>query len=352
MGKKTFRLGNKEIGPGCPVYIIAEAGVNHNGDLHTALELVREAKKAGADCVKFQTFRAEAIVTKSAPKAAYQLQTTDPKESQIEMLKKLELPESHYREILALCSELGIQFLSTPYGRTDIEFLGALHVDGFKVASGQLVENPFLEALAKTGKPIILSTGMGTMAEVKEAVETIRAAGNGQLVVLQCTTNYPSAVEDANLRAMLAMGEALDVTIGYSDHTESNYCVFAATALGATVIEKHFTLDRKMDGPDHSSSVEPGEFAEMVQGIRAIERGLGSAVKQPTATELRNITGMRRSLVAAADLAEGTVLKESHLTFKRPGSGMKPNTLPRLLGKRLKCAVTRDTLLTEEMIEW
>ncbi|MBI3543652.1 MAG: N-acetylneuraminate synthase [Deltaproteobacteria bacterium] len=349
---RVLSLGGKKIGPGHPVYVIAEAGVNHNGDVKLALDLVREASKAGADCVKFQTFKAEAIVTQKAPKAAYQLQVTDPGESQLAMLKKLELSKNAYGELIALCKKLGIQFLSTPYNFNDVDFLEEVGVDGYKIASGQLVELPFIEYVARLGKPIFVSTGMATMDEVADCVKTIRAAGNEQFVVLQCTTNYPSPTADANLRAMLTMGEKLGVTIGYSDHTETSHAVLASVALGATVVEKHFTLDRKLPGPDHSSSYEPREFAELVSGIRLVEQAMGSAVKTPSALEARNTVGMRRSLVAVVDIKAGAEIRREQLAFKRPATGLKPNLLNQVVGKRARKDIAADTPLTEDQIEW
>ena len=349
---RSFELGGRTIGPGQPAYVIAEAGVNHNGKLQLALDLVRAAKKAGADCVKFQTFKAEAIVTSKAPKANYQLKVTDPQETQLAMLKKLELNEGHYKEIMGLCKELGIQFLSTPYNFDDVDFLEALGVDGFKIASGQLVELPFLADVARRGKPLLLSTGMATFAEVSEAVATLRASGNVRFAVLQCTTNYPSAMSDANLRAMVAMRDALEVIVGYSDHTEADHAVFASVALGATVIEKHFTLDRTLPGPDHSSSFEPSEFARMVQGVRLVEQALGSPVKRPSAAETSNIQGMRRSIVSLIDVPAGGILTRANLAFKRPATGLQPSRLAGVVGKKARKTIQADTPLTEDMIDW
>lgn len=349
---KTIKLGRKTIGEGAPVFIVAEAGVNHNGDKELALELVRKAKKSGADCVKFQTFKAETVTSRQSPKAAYQLKVTDPKESQFEMLKKLELSESVYPRIVSLCRELDIQFLSTPYHFSDVDFLNGLGVEAFKIASGQLVELPFISYAAKLGKQIILSTGMATFDEVKEAVETVQKAGNDQLILLQCTTNYPSVVEESNLRAMVAMKEKLKVLVGYSDHTESHFSTFAAVAMGAVVIEKHFTLDKNLPGPDQGCSLEPGEFSELVRGIREIEKALGDSEKKPTAEELRNLVGMRRSLATIKDIPVGDLIEKEHLAFKRPATGLAPKRMEEILGKRAKKKIPVDTILTEEFIEW
>lgn len=349
---KEITIGSAKIGNKAPCYIIAEAGVNHNGSIDLALELVRKAKQAGVDCIKFQTFKAEDVATKGAPKANYQLKVTDPAESQFNMLKKLELDKKVYTEIINLCQMVGIQFMSTPYGFDDAKFLNELGVDAFKIASGQIVELPFLDYVAKFNKPIILSTGMATLGEVYNAVNVVRKAGNDQLVVLQCTTNYPSSIEDANINTMVGMRNALDVLVGYSDHVQNNYALFAAVALGAVVVEKHFTLDKNLPGPDHSSSLNPEELAIMVEGVRNIEKSLGSWVKQPTATEVQNISGMRRSIVAKTDLEEGHIITEKDITFKRPATGLPPDMLYKLIGKKLAKAVKSDTLLTLDSILW
>ncbi|MEM9823292.1 MAG: N-acetylneuraminate synthase [Bacteroidota bacterium] len=346
------RIGNTQIGPEHPCYIIAEAGVNHNGQLDLALELVRQAKAIGVDCVKFQTFKAEAVVTLEAPKANYQLKVTDQQESQFEMLKKLELQLEDYHQIIALCKELDIQFLSTPYNFDDADFLNQLGVAAFKIASGQLVELAFLDYVARFQKPMIISSGMATLAEVYEGVQTIRQAGNHQIVLLQCTTNYPSAIEDANIRAMVSMQQSLNIIVGYSDHVANNYACYAAVSLGAKLIEKHFTLDKNMEGPDHSSSLNPTEFKALVDGIRLTEKALGSSVKTPTAAEVANTQGMRRSIVLLENLSQGSTLQMHHLAFKRPATGLAPKRLPDILGKQINQDLNKDSILKEEHINW
>lgn len=341
-------MGNHVIGADSPVYIIAEAGVNHNGDPRLAMELVRQAKACGADCVKFQTFRAERVVTLAAPKAAYQLRVTDPAESQLAMLRSLELSEPAHRELIALCQSEGIAFMSTPYSVEDAALLASLGVEAFKVASGQLVEPALLQALARHGIPIILSTGMATLDEVREGVAAVRGAGNDQLVVLQCTTNYPSLLADANLRAMHEIGRAAGAWVGYSDHTEGISACLAAVALGARVIEKHFTLDRTLPGPDHRCSSSPEEFRRLVQGIREVEVALGDGAKRPTAAELANLTGMRRSIVAARTIAAGERVKEGDFTFKRPATGMAPRRLAELEGRMARRVIPADTQVSAE----
>lgn len=334
-----------------PVYIIAEAGVNHNGSVDMALRLVDAAAGAGADCVKFQTFRAEKIVTAASPKANYQLEVTDRAESQFDMLKKLELGREDFARIKAHCDHVGIHFMSTPYNPEDAELLNGIGVDAFKIASGQVVELPFLKQVARYGKRMIVSTGMADLQEVREAVDAIRSTGNTDLVILQCNTDYPSRIEDVNIRAMLTMRDELEVRVGYSDHVPNNHACFAAVALGAEMIEKHFTLDRTLPGPDHSSSLEPEHFKQLVLGIRDIEKCLGDGIKRPGERERANTHGMRRSLVATRDLKKGEVLTAGMLGFKRPANGLSPKHLDEVIGRRLAADVRTDQALTWEMIE-
>lgn len=336
-------LAERKLGSGHPCFVIAEAGVNHNGDLNQAKELVRQARQAGADCVKFQTFKAERVVTASAPKAAYQLKVTDPVESQFAMLRKLELSESDHRVLIDQCQREGILFLSTPYSMEDAEMLHALGVPSFKIASGQLVELPFLAALARFNKPVILSTGMATFDETREAVATLRDHGCNQIVVLQCTTNYPSRIADTNLRAMAGIAAATGALIGYSDHTEGISACLASIALGACVVEKHFTLDRNLPGPDHRCSSEPTELTALVRGIREVEAALGDGVKQPTAAELANLTGMRRSIVATRLIKAGTTVTAADFAFKRPATGLAPKRLGELLGRKALLDLPADS---------
>ena len=333
-------------------YIIAEAGVNHNGDLGLAILLIKKAKESGADCIKFQTFKAEQIVTRESPKAKYQLEVTDKDESQFEMLKKLELGFSDYKLLIEECNKQSIDFLSTPYNKEDADFLDSLGVTGFKIASGQLTELPFLKHVARKNKRMIISTGMGTLADVYNAVEEIRGQGNDDLIVLQCTTNYPSRIEDTNLLAMQSIKQACKVSVGYSDHVESNFACFASVALGAEIVEKHFTIDKKMEGPDHSSSLTPEEFKELVIGIRSIEKALGNGVKKPSQIEIENSVGMKRSLVLLYDLEAGTMLKEEHIGFKRPSNGLPPNMFDLVLGKRLAMEMKKDQALQYNSIQW
>ena len=334
------------------VYIIAEAGVNHNGSIDIALDLIDKAKEAGADCIKFQTFKADKIVTQNSPKAKYQLEVTSKSETQFEMLKKLELGFDDYSSILERCKVKGIDFLSTPYNIEDVDFLEGLNVTGYKIASGQLTELPFLKYVASKKKTMIVSTGMATMADVFTAVEAIRNEGQEDIFVLQCTTNYPSSIEDANLLAMRAMKEACKVRVGYSDHVENNYACFASVALGAEIIEKHFTLDKNMAGPDHSSSLTPDEFKELVIIIRNIEAALGSGLKNPSRKEIENSLGMKRSLVLLCDLDENSILQEKHIGFKRPANGLSPNMIEKVIGKKLLKSMRKDEALQLDSIKW
>lgn len=334
------------------VQIIAEAGVNHNGNLKTALKLVDEAYECEVDVIKFQTFTAEKLVSSHSPKADYQLKVTDPSESQFEMLKKLELTNDDFKTIFDYCESKGIDFLSTPYTFEDAEFLNDIGVSGFKIASGQLTELPFLKHIARFQKQMILSTGMAKLSEVFEAVQAIREENNDDIIVLQCTTNYPSLNADANIRAMNTIGESCQVPIGYSDHVPENYACYAAVALGATVIEKHFTLDLEMEGPDHATSLNPTQFKELVKGIRKVEEALGSPLKTPTEAEKKNILGMKRSLVALKHLKKGAIIKSSDLGFKRPANGLSINMLEQVVGKKLNKDLQADEALQLESINW
>lgn len=343
-------IQGRSIGAGSPAFVIAEIGVNHNGSRDLALKMVKAAKEAGADCVKLQTFKAERVVTHKAPKAKYQLSTTPQSESQFEMLKKLELSQGDYVEIKDLALSLGVIFLSTPYSPEDADFLEDLGVPAFKIASGQIVELSFLEHVAKKQKPIILSTGMATLAEVDEAVRTIRQIGNDQLILLQCTTNYPAKLETIHLRSMGTMQSAFGLPIGFSDHTETPVSAIAAVALGASVIEKHFTLDKSMPGPDQAASADPTEFREYVRSIRDVELALGSSVKGPSPVERENAVGMRRSIVARRRIEAGEELTADLLTFKRPGTGISPARLASILGWKVLAPIDPDELISWEKI--
>jgi N-acetylneuraminate synthase len=328
--------------------VIAEAGVNHNGRLDLALRLVDAAAKAGADAVKFQTFDAERLVTRDAPKAAYQV--TDQETSQYEMLRRLQLSPDDHRRVQARCRERGVVFISTPFDEHDADFLEGLGVPLFKVPSGEVTNLAYLAHVARLGKPMLVSTGMCYLGEVEAAVRAIRGAGCRDLALLHCVSNYPADPAEVNLRAMKTMEVAFGVPVGYSDHTLGGEVALAAVALGARVIEKHFTLDRALSGPDHAASLEPGELASLVRGIRAVESALGDGQKRPSPSELGTAAAARKSLVSARDLRSGEVLTEELIAVKRPGTGLPPAMRPHVIGRRLRVDAPEGTVLTMEML--
>lgn len=328
-------------------YIIAEAGVNHNGDMELAKKLIDMAADCGADAVKFQTFKAEESTGQVAEKAQYQKENDPKQESQLEMIRKLELPFEQFAVLKEYCRERKIDFISTPDGTESLQCLVDLDVPLIKIGSTEVTNLSFLKEIALTGKKMILSTGMSTLGEVEEAVNTIMETGNQQLQLMHCTTDYPTAIEDVNLRAMVTLREAFHVQVGYSDHTLGFEAAVAATTLGACCIEKHITLDREMKGPDHKASMPPEEFREYVQHIRNTEKLLGDGCKKPTPGERNIMQQVRRSILAACDLKAGTVLTPEMLCFKRPGNGIKPEFADILIGRRIK----RD-ILKEEVISW
>jgi N,N'-diacetyllegionaminate synthase len=344
----VFDIGGIAVGAGRRCFVIAEAGVNHNGDRGLARELVFAAKSAGADAVKFQTFRAASVITNEAEKAAYQLRNTDPSESQTAMLSRLEMPEDWHLELMELCRQQHIVFLSTPYDFRDVDLLQKLGVPALKLASIHSAEPAFVEYAAATGKPVILATGMATLAEVRLAVEAARRARNTKMVLLQCTTDYPSRLEDANLRVLHTLREAFDLPVGYSDHTQSSVASIAAIALGACVIEKHLTLDRTMPGPDHSASFDPEQFAGFVLSIRQAEAALGSGVKEPCVAERANMGAMRRSIAARRNIDAGEILTVDMIAFLRPASGLAPALLPEFIGRRFARPVAGGRLISAD----
>jgi N,N'-diacetyllegionaminate synthase len=317
------------------VLIIAEAGVNHNGSLAMARELIDAAAAAGADVVKFQTFDADKLVAGHARKADYQLRATDANESQQEMLRKLQLSPSMHRELIEHCRARGIQFLSTPFDTESADLLVSLNLDRLKIPSGEITNLPYLRHLGSLGKRLILSTGMATLQEVGEALAVLEKSGTARasITVLHCNTEYPTPMEDVNLRAMLTLRDAFAVAIGYSDHTLGIEVPTAAVALGATVIEKHLTLDRSLPGPDHKASLEPGELKAMVSAIRNIERALGDGVKRPSASESKNAPIARKSLVAACPIRAGEQFSPANLAVKRPGTGISPMRWDEVIGR-------------------
>jgi N-acetylneuraminate synthase len=346
----VITLGDRSIGAGQPCFIIAEAGVNHNGDPALAHRLIDVAFQAGADAVKFQTFSADRLVTLDAPKAEYQLQQTEASESQYEMLKRLELSVETLRELQQHCDQVGIRFMSTPFDEESVDLLNELGVTIFKTPSGEITNLPYLAHIARTGKPLIVSTGMATLGEVETAVNTIRSSGNQDLILLHCVSNYPADPADVNLRAMHTMAQAFGVPIGFSDHTAGIEIALAAVALGACVIEKHFTLDRTLPGPDHAASLEPDQLTALIRGIRHIEAALGDGRKQPTASEANTAAVARKSLVAAYDLPAGVILSNDMIAVKRPGTGLPPMLLPQVIGRTLQIDVRAGTLIAWEML--
>jgi len=341
-----IKIGQHLIGQNQQVFIIAEAGVNHNGNISLAKELISEANKSGANCVKFQTFKAERVVVNDAPKAEYQTKTTNFNESQLEMLKKLELNEDAHRELIEFCHKTGIMFLSTPYNKKDVDLLDQLGVDAFKLSSIHIVEPDFISYVAEKGKPILMSTGMATLSEVDEAVRIFRQIRNDdQLILLQCTTNYPSLSEHANLNSIKTMNCAFNLHVGYSDHTQTHTACIVAVALGAKIIEKHFTLDKKLEGPDHSSSETPESFKQLVNYIREAEQTLGSGRKEPVDIEIRNAKGMRRSIVAVKKLCKGDIITNDCIEFKRPATGISPRLLDQIIGRKLRINLEKNSLI-------
>lgn len=316
------------------VFIIAEAGVNHNGSLELAKKLIDVASESGADAVKFQTFNAEKLVSKNAQKADYQKQTTDTKESQFDMIKKLELDLETHKELISYCKTKNIMFLSTPFDHDSIELLSDLGLEIFKIPSGEITNLPYLRHIGKLNKKVILSTGMADIGEIEDALDVLIEAGTKKenITVLHANTMYPTPMEDVNLKAMVTIGNSFDIAFGYSDHTLGIEVDIAAVAMGACCIEKHFTLDKMMEGPDHKASLEPDELKAMVKAIRNIELALGNSVKKPSKSEIPNMQIARKSIVAKLDIKKGDKLSEKNITIKRPGNGINPMRWDEIVG--------------------
>lgn len=367
---KDLIIGGYKVNYGNPPFIIAEAGVNHNGDFDLAMKLVDAAAETGADAVKFQTFRAEQLVTKAGKMADYQKKNVGKEESQLEMLKKLELKEEWYPALIKRAKEKGILFISTPHGgKESVDLLESYGVPAFKFGSGDLTNLPLLEYAARLGKPMLISTGMSNSEETKEAVEAIKKVGNDQVMVFHCTTDYPCAPEFVNLRTMQTFMKELGTLVGYSDHTVGYRTSALAVALGACMIEKHFTLDRKMKGPDHVASTEPKEFKEMVEVLKKMPRDfdkalkilgmtqeeaeilMGSYEKKLQKPELQYMSVARKSIVASRDIKAGEKFTEGNLTIKRPGIGMPPKYLKNVLGTTAKTDISNETLISKEMFQ-
>jgi N,N'-diacetyllegionaminate synthase len=327
--------------------VIAEAGVNHNGDLQLAKQLVEAAAAAGADVVKFQTFQANQLATEYAEQAAYQQQALGQSQSQLAMLQKLELKPEHHSQLSEHCKKQGIEFLSTAFDLPSIELLASLHLKRWKIPSAEIISLPYLRQIGAMGQPVILSTGMANPGEIEAALAVLEQAGTprSQITVLHCTTEYPAPPEEVNLRAMQTIAQAFGVAVGYSDHTEGIAVPIAAVAMGATVIEKHLTLDRNLPGPDHLASLEPEEFMAMVRGIRTIEKALGDGIKRPTLSEQANLPVVRKSLVAARPIRAGELFSEANLTAKRPGTGISPMLWDAWIGRPASRDFAADELI-------
>jgi len=331
-------------------FIIAEAGVNHNGSLEMAVQLIDAAVAAGADAVKFQTFKAEKVIAVNAPKASYQKDTTGSDESQFEMVKKLELDETAHIQLYQHCQHKGIQFLSTPFDLESIDLLNRLGLEIFKIPSGEITNLPYLRKLGALKKRLILSTGMADLGEIEDALEVLTKSGTplDNITVLHCNTEYPTPFEDVNLKAMLTIRNAFPgLSVGYSDHTNGIEVPIAAVAMGATVIEKHFTLDRNLPGPDHRASLEPHELSAMISGIRNIEKALGTGIKKPSPSELKNKPIARKSIIAAFPIKKGETFTDMNITVKRPGTGITPMRWDEIIGRKAGRDYKTDEIINE-----
>ncbi len=346
----AISIGSRRVGAGQPCFIIAEAGVNHNGDPAMARELIAAARASGADAVKFQTWITEKLVSPEARMAEYQVANTGREESQFAMLKRLELSQAQFTELQAECARQGVLFLSTPDEPDSADFLERLGVPLFKIGSGEVTNLPYLRHVARKGRPVILSTGMSTLDEVRAAVRAFEAEGLRELVLLHCVSQYPADPADCNLRAMDTLREAFGHPVGFSDHTMSADVSLAAVARGACVIEKHLTLDRALPGPDHQASLEPAEFTDMVRRIRLVESALGNGMKEPTAAELETRKVVQRSIVAARALPAGRVLALDDLSLLRAPGGLPPADLEKLVGRELRAARAAGALIAWEHV--
>lgn len=329
--------------------VIAEAGVNHNGDLNLAFRLVEAAANAGADVVKFQTFDAKQLATAGAGKASYQKELTGEVESQRDMLQRLQLTKEDHLRLINHCRQIGIEFLSTAFDPDSIELLSSLNIQRWKIPSGEITNLPYLRKIGCLKQPVILSTGMASLGDIESAIDVLEQAGTlrNQITVLHCTTEYPAPLDEVNLCAMQTIGKAFGVLVGYSDHTEGIAIPIAAVAMGANVIEKHLTLDRTMEGPDHRASLEPDQFASMVQGIRSVELALGDGIKRPTVSERANLPIVRKSIVASRPIQVGEPFTAENITAKRPGIGISPMHWDAQIGR-----VARRAYAPDELIEW
>jgi N-acetylneuraminate synthase len=348
---KGIRIGNKNIGKDLPCYLIAEAGVNHNGDLRLAKKLVKAAAKAGADAVKFQTFSADSLATKTAGKAEYQKRTSDATESQYAMLKRLELSRDAFLVLADYANKCGIEFLSSPFDLKSAELLELIGIRAFKIPSGEITNIPLLEQVGKYRKPVILSTGMAEMDEIREGIAAVRRGGAKEIILLHCVTSYPAPLEAANLLMIPTLEKEFDLPVGFSDHTEGVFASTLARALGACVIEKHFTLDRELPGPDHKASLEPAELSDLVRQIRLTETVMGNGKKRIGKTEAAIRKIARKSLVTATAIPRGTRITRDMIDMKRPGTGIETKHLRLVVGKRACRAIKKDTVLQWDMLQ-
>jgi N,N'-diacetyllegionaminate synthase len=346
-----MRILGKELIAGAPALVIAEAGVNHNGDMGMAKKMVEEAAEAGADAIKFQTLDASRYISRFAPQADYQQKNTGTEESQVEMVRKYELSRDAHIDLMAHCQKCGIPFFSTAFDEGSVDLLAELGVDCYKIPSGEINNLPLLAHVASKKYPVILSTGMSYLGEVETAVQCLREYGDGEIAIMHCVSNYPTRPADLNLRAMVTMASAFGLPVGLSDHTLGTEASIAAVALGALTIEKHFTLDRSLPGPDHQASLEPGELRAMIQAIRNIEAGMGDGIKRPMPSEQNTREVARKSLVASVPITAGTRLDKDHLDRKRPGIGISPDQMEFVLGRRVVRDIAEDEILTWELLD-
>jgi N-acetylneuraminate synthase len=347
---KSVRIGSKKIGPGKSCYIIAEAGVNHNGDLSLAEKMIRTAHKAGADAVKFQTFSAERLTTRTAKKAKYQLRATGSCESQYEMLKKVELSYDDFRRLSVIAKRTGIEFLSSPFDKESADLLESLGIAAYKIPSGELTNLPLLEYIAGFHKPVILSTGMADMGEIRESVRVLKQAGQKDIILLHCITNYPAPLESLNLRVIETLRDTFHAPTGFSDHSAGITASLLARTLGACVIEKHFTLDRNLPGPDHAASLEPAGLADLVAQVRLADLALGDGKKTIGRDESAIRRVARKSLIAGVTIKKGEKLTDEMIFIKRPGTGIPPKFFHEVLGRRARRTIRKDTVIRWEML--
>ncbi len=346
----SIEVAGHSIGLGDPCFIIAEAGVNHNGSLEMARQLIDAAAEVGADAIKFQTFQAERLAAPGAPKASYQMRTTDHNESQFDLLRRLELAPNAHQDLIAYAQEKRLVFLSSPFDEESADLLVGLGLPALKIPSGEITNLPFLAHVAHQGKPMIVSTGMSRLGEVEKALETIEAAGSPDVILLHCVSNYPADPADVNLRAMQTMATAFRKPVGYSDHTFGVEAALGAVALGACVIEKHVTLDRGLPGPDHLASSEPHELAALIRSIRTLEAALGDGRKGPAKSEANTASVARKSLVAARDIGAGELLTDELIAVKRPGTGLQPALGPYLVGRVARVGIPAGSVIALEML--